>query len=153
MKVTVADCLSLDSFRGAEVKAGKLNLSNDVKAISVLDACDASDIALRKGDETEILLTGFLASKDDVDKQCKIVEAVAKSGCAALCVYYVGKAIKAIDGKVVATAEKEDLPLIIMSKDAEYSSTITEVMDKVLYGDKFSNSLISNTVFHLLFDF
>ena len=150
MKVTVADCLSLDSFRGAEVKAGKLNLSNDVKAISVLDACDIEDIALRQGDDTEILLTGFLGARNDVGKQCKIVEAVAKSGCAALCIYYVGKAVKAIDDKVVAMAEKEGLPLIIMAKEAEYASTITEVMDKVLYGDKFSNSLISNTVFHLL---
>ena len=37
MRVTVADCLDLDAFRGAEVVAGKINLTNDVKAVSVLD--------------------------------------------------------------------------------------------------------------------
>ena len=83
MKVTVADCLVLDAFNGAKVLAGKLNLSNDVKAISVLDACDVEDVYLHKGDETEILLTGFLGVKDNVEKQCDIVKAVAKRGCAA----------------------------------------------------------------------
>ncbi len=150
MKVTVADCLSLDAFKGALVLAGKLNLSNDVKAISVLDACDPGDIALRNGDEAEILLTGFLGVRDDVDKQCDIISAAARSGCAAMVVYYVGKAIKELDPKLAATAEREMLPLIVMPEGAGYSQTITEVMDKVLYGDNFRNSLISNTVFHLL---
>lgn len=150
MRVTVADCLSLDAFKGAEVLAGKLSLSNDVKSISVLDACDIDDIALRKGDDTEILLTGFLGVRNDVKMQCRIVSAAASGGCAALVVYYVGKAMKAIDPRVAETAEKAMLPLIVMPADAVYSQAITEVMDKVLYGDNFSNSLISNTVFHLL---
>ncbi|MDO4746081.1 MAG: PucR family transcriptional regulator ligand-binding domain-containing protein [Bacillota bacterium] len=150
MKFTVADCLSLDSFKEAKVLAGELNLSNDVKAISVLDACSVEDIDLRKGDSTEILLTGFLGVRDDVEKQCRIVEGLAKSGCAALVIYHVGKAMKAVDRKVIETAEKSMLPLIIMPEGAAYSQAITEVMDEVLYGDNFSNSLISNTVFHLL---
>lgn len=150
MKFTVADCLSLDSFKEAKVLAGELDLSNDVKAISVLDACSVEDIDLRKGDSTEILLTGFLGVRDDVEKQCRIVEGLAKSGCAALVIYHVGKAMKAVDRKVIETAEKSMLPLIIMPEGAAYSQAITEVMDEVLYGDNFSNSLISNTVFHLL---
>lgn len=150
MKVTVADCLSLDAFKGAQVLAGKLNLSNDVKAISVLDACDIDDIALREDDEAEVLLTGFLGVRDDVEKQCDIISAAAKHGCAAMVIYYVGKAIKKLDPKVAETAEREGLPLIVMPEGAGYSQAITEVMDKVLYGDNFRNSLISNTVFHLL---
>ena len=150
MKVTVADCLVLDAFKGAQVLAGKLNLSNDVKAISVLDACEVEDITLHKGDEAEILLTGFLAVRGDVEKQCSIVKAAARRGCAALAVFYVGKALKSLDERVIKAAEEEMLPLIIMPESAGYSQTITEVMDKVLYGDNFSNSLISNTVYHLL---
>ena len=42
------------------------------------------------------------------------------------------------------------LPLILMPEGTGYMRAITEVMDKVLYGDNFRNSLISNTVFHLL---
>lgn len=150
MRVTVADCLSLDTFKGARVLTGKLNLSNDVKAISVLDACTAEDMALRRGDDAEILLTGFLGVRDDVEAQCGIVSAAASGGCAALVVYYVGKAVKKLDPRVMEIADKAMLPLIVMPEEAEYSQAITEVMDKVLYGDNFSNSLISNTVFHLL---
>lgn len=150
MKVTVADCLALDVFKGAQVLAGKLNMSNDVKAISVLDACDIEDIPLHEGDEAEILLTGFLGARNDVKKQCDIVSAVAKRGCAAMVVYYVGRTMNALDPRVIEAADKEMLPLIVMPKDAGYSQTITEVMDRVLYGDNFRNSLISNTVFHLL---
>ena len=40
--------------------------------------------------------------------------------------------------------EEEMLPFIIMPESAGYSQTITEVMDKVLYGDNFSNSLINS---------
>ena len=42
------------------------------------------------------------------------------------------------------------LPLVLMPESEGYSHAITEVMDKVLYGDNFRNTLISNTVFHLL---
>ena len=38
MKVTVADCLELDAFAKAKVVAAKVNLTNEVKSISVLDA-------------------------------------------------------------------------------------------------------------------
>lgn len=150
MKVTVADCLALECFKGAEVMAGKGNLSGDVRAVSVLDACDPEDMRLRKGDKEEILLTGFLGARNDVEKQCGIVETAAKTGCAALAVFHVGRAVKALDKRVVNTAERLMLPLIVMPEGAGYSRTITEIMDEVLYGDNFSNSLISNTVFHLL---
>lgn len=150
MKVTVADCLALDAFCGAEVVAGKVNLANDVKAVSVLDICQADDIKLCGSVKTEILLTGFLGVRDDVDAQCDIVNAAAAGGCAALAVYYVGKVVKKLDQRVIDTAQRAMLPLILMPQAAAYSQAIVDVMDKVLYGDNFSNSLISNTVFHLL---
>ena len=80
MRVTVADCLDLDAFRGAEVVAGKINLTNDVKAVSVLDACDSADLKFYKPDKTEILLTGFLGIKDDIDRQCELIRAVSRRG-------------------------------------------------------------------------
>ncbi|MFQ7103080.1 MAG: PucR family transcriptional regulator ligand-binding domain-containing protein, partial [Anaerovoracaceae bacterium] len=150
MRVTVADCLELDAFKGAEVIAGKLNLSNDVKTISVLDACNTEDLELDGTEKTEILLTGFLGIRDDVKKQCELIHDIAARGCAALAVYHVGKVVKKLDEKVVDTADREMLPLILMPEGTGYMRAITEVMDKVLYGDNFRNSLISNTVFHLL---
>ena len=150
MKVTVADCLELDAFKGAQVAAGRLGLTNDVKSVSVLDVSGDGDLDFYGGDSTEILLTGFLGFRDDVDRQCRFVRNLAEKGCAALMVYFVGKGISELDARVRETADKAGLPLILMPEDAEYDRGISEIMDKVLYGDNFRNSLISNTVFHLL---
>lgn len=148
MKVTVADCLELDAFKGARVVAGKMNMSNDVKSISVMDAGSVEELALAPGCRTEILLTGFLGFRDDVELQCRMVHEIAVKGCAALVVYYCKDG--RLPDKLIEQADKEMLPLIVMSGESKYSETINDVMDKVLYGDKFSNTLISNTIFNLL---
>ncbi|NLD19552.1 MAG: PucR family transcriptional regulator [Clostridiales bacterium] len=150
MKVTVADCLELEAFKNAEIAAGKKYLTNDVKNISVLDVSSVTDIQFYKGNKTHMLMTGFLGARDNVEAQSKMVHDAAKRGCAALIVYYVGKAVKKLVPAVAEMAETERLPLIVMPWDAEPSQAITEIMDIVLYGDNFRNSLISNTVFHLL---
>ena len=90
------------------------------------------------------------AFKDSEVVGGSFVRSVAKKGCAALAVYYVGKGISELDAEVAAVADEAALPLILMPGNAEYNETIAEIMDKVLYGDNFRNSLISNTVFHLL---
>ena len=53
---------------------------------------------------------------------------------------------------VIKAAEEVGLPLIILvsSQESDYSRVITDVMEKVLYGSNFNNSLINNTIFHLL---
>ena len=43
MKVTVRDCLQLDSFRNCIVVAGERRMENRVSAISVMDASDAAE--------------------------------------------------------------------------------------------------------------
>lgn len=150
MKVTVKDCLELDVFAGARVLSAASGVNNDVGSVSVLDASDEADLKLLDGGKTEILLTGFLGVKDDVKKQCKLVEGIARRGCAALAVFHVGRVMDKVDEQVIETAEKTGLTLIQMAASASYGKTICEVMDSVLYGENFSNSLISNTVFHLL---
>ena len=149
MKVTVNDCLELGAFKGAEVLAGERGLDNEVRSVSVIDVSDANDFDLLKFYDTEVLLTGFLGSRNDVQKQCEIVKKAANN-CAALAVFFVGKVVKKLDDRVVKIAEEAGLPLLKMPMDACYSDAISEIMDRVLYGDNFRNSLISNTVFHLL---
>ena len=117
MRVTVADCLELDAFKGAKVIAGKLNLSND--------ACNTEDLELDGTEKTEILLTGFLGIRDDVKKQCELIHDIAARGCAALAVYHVGKVVKKLDEKVVDTADREMLPLILMPEGTGYMRAIS----------------------------
>ncbi|MFQ7473551.1 MAG: PucR family transcriptional regulator ligand-binding domain-containing protein, partial [Anaerovoracaceae bacterium] len=150
MRVTVADCLELDVFKDARVAAGASNLSNVVKSLSVLDVFEKDSIDFYDGNETEILLTGFLGFKNDAEKQCRFISCLAEKGCAAVVVYFGKGGMEDLAQEVIERAEKEMVPLIIMPESAGYSQTVTDVMDKVLYGDNFRNSLISNTVFHLL---
>jgi len=150
MKVTISDCLDLDVFENAEILAGKTGLANEIKSVSVLDVCELSDFDAVDCQKTEVLLTGFLGTRKDVDKQCRIVQTAAEKGCAALAVFYVGDIVKDLDDKILKTADEAGLPLIKMPKGVNYSMAVSEIMDRVLYGDNFKNSLISNTVFHLL---
>lgn len=151
MKITIRDCLELSSFKGAQVVAGASELERDVKAVSVLDAADPDEISAYT-DKGELLLTGFFAVRDDVAGQCEIIERVAADGHAALVVFYVGSVVRSLDKKVIHAAENAKLPLIVMEKgsNVHYSQVITQIMEKVLYSDNFSNQLISNTIFHLL---
>lgn len=150
MKITVKDCMELDVFAGSRILSAIGGLKNDVTSVSVLDVCDETDLDFFESSRTEILLTGFLGARDNVEKQCGIVEQVAKKGCAALAVFYVGKVVSEIDSRVIEAAENAGLTMILMRGNARYSEAISEVMESVLYGEKFSNSLISNTIFHLL---
>ena len=57
-----------------------------------------------------------------------------------------------VDKAVTRAADEAGLPLIIMvdGENMDYSQIIAEVMEHVLYGNNFKNSLINNTIFHLL---
>lgn len=152
MKVTVKDCLGLRAFKDAVVVAGQENLNNDVKSVSVLEAVTPNEIKIYTDDKDELLLTGFFAVRDDVEKQCQIVKQVAEDGHAGLVLFYVGAVVASLNDKVIQTAQAAGLPLVIMPENSEvhYSHAITQIMEKVLYTDDFSNRLISNTIFHLL---
>ncbi|MBQ9014786.1 MAG: PucR family transcriptional regulator [Firmicutes bacterium] len=150
MKVTVEDCLKLDAFQGAQVAAGRTELNNEVRGISVLDAADPAEMDAEKPEKSEILLTSFAGVREDAGAQCALIRQAASQGCAALAVYRTGGAVRKLEDQVIRAAEEEELPLLIMPQTAGYSAAITAVMDRVLYGDNFRNSLISNTIFHLL---
>ena len=102
MKVTVANCLELEAFTDAEIIAGKKGLKNEIKTISVLDVCGASDMDLIETARTGLLLTSFADVRDDVDGQCRIVKEIAERGCAGLAVCNIGRVVKELDDKVIA---------------------------------------------------
>ena len=150
MKVTVQDCLTLDVFRDVQVLAGRAELDNEVRSISVLDAANAAELETAGTKKDQILLTSFAGIRQEPQLQCEVLQQAAKQGCAAVAVCQRGGAQGMPDDKVIRAAEEADLPLLLMADGADYSETISAVMDRVLYGDNFRNSLISNTIFHLL---
>ena len=152
MKVTVRDCLQLESFRQCIVVAGERNLENRVKTISVLDAASAEDAVCFNGNPEELVLTSFSGMRDNRPLQCETVRCLAKSGIAALAVFQKGNSSTQVPKELIVAADEVGLPLLIMvdSNKGGYSNLIKEVMDQILYGSDFKNSLINNTIFHLL---
>ena len=150
MKVTVADCLQMEVFGGAEVLAAEGALNNEVRSISVLDVESIEELEKMETSSTQILLMRLSQCVKDEKTSCEMLGALAKKGCAALAVFPFGRKDLAIPKEIKKTADSLELPLIQMPEGADYSDAITAVMDRVLYGDNFRNTLISNTIFHLL---
>jgi hypothetical protein len=152
MKVTVKDCLQLDSFRKSIVVAGEKNLENRVKSVSVMDASTAQEAMLCCGDASTLVLTSFSGMKDNAKMQCETVSALAKSGAAGIVVIRRDKSGSSLDKDVTKAADAAGIPLIIMvdAGNVTYSKLIDEVMGQILYNDNFKNNLINNTIFHLL---
>ena len=152
MKVTVRDCLQLDSFKNCIVVAGEKRIENRVKAISVMDAADAAEAVKCGGGEGMMALTTFAGMKNDIKAQCETIKELAGVGVAAMVYFPREKGVKSVDKEVISAADEAGIPFVVMagSEVGDYSGIISDVMERVLYGNNFKNSLINNTIFHLL---
>ena len=152
MKITVRDCLELDAFKPCIVAAGRRNLDNVVRSVSVMDAGDVLTAVENNGVRDQIVLTSFYAMKDDVGMQAEVVRGLANCGIAGLVVFHAKNGITADDAETVEVAEAVGLPLMIIpnGNKAEYSDAIEQIMDRIIVGENFNNNLINNTIYHLL---
>ena len=150
MKLTFKDCLEQNTFTNALVLTVPAGLQNEVKQVSVLDACADGDIEVLGGAGNRLLLTSFPGLAGDVKGQCAVVAKAAREGCAALAVFHVGRIIPEIAPELLTAAEEAGVTLLQMDPKVHYHEVISEIMNIVLYGESFRNSLIGNTVFHLL---
>ncbi len=152
MKVTVKDCLQLESFRKCIVVAGEKNIENRVKAVSVMDAATPAEALACNGESGTMVLTTFAGMKKDTAAQCETIRQLAKAGVPAIVYFQREKSMKSVDKEVTAAADAAGIPLLLMvdSEGMDYSTVISEVMEQALYGNSFKNSLINNTIFHLL---
>lgn len=152
MKVTVRDCLQLDSFRNCIVVAGERKIENRVKAVSVMDESEVAEAVKSSGSPGMMALTTFAGMKNDVKIQCETIKALAAEGIAAMVYFPREHGVKSVDKEVISTADEAGLPFLVMAGDisGDYSRIISDVMEHVLFGNNFKNSLINNTIFHLL---
>ena len=152
MKITVNDSLKLDAFEGCHVLACHNALDRRVRSVSVLDETDLSMGVERNGIREQMVITHFWSSIDDVEAQTRAVMGLGEKGVCALVVYLNDKGVRSVDTKVVDAAEKAGLPLITISDEGNvtYSMLIEQVMDKILYGDNYSDNILNNTIYHLL---
>lgn len=152
MKVTVKDCLQLESFRKCIVVAGEKHMDNRIKAVSVLDAATPAEALACNGNSDTMILTTFAGMKKDTKAQCETIRELAKAGVPAIVFFQREKSARPVDKEVTAAADTAGIPLLLMvdGEGMDYSKIIAEIMEQVLYGNNFKNSLINNTIFHLL---
>ena len=84
MKVTVKDCLQLESFRKCIVVAGEKHMDNRIKAVSVLDAATPEEALACNGNSGTMILTTFAGMKKDTKAQCETIRELAKAGVPAI---------------------------------------------------------------------
>jgi hypothetical protein len=149
MKITVNDCLKLDAFDGCQVLACHSDLERRVRSVSVLDETDLSMGVERNGIKEQMVITHFWSSSSDVDAQARAVKGLGDREVSALVIYLSDKGLKTVDGKVIEAAEKAALPLITIRDEGNvtYSMLIEQVMDKILYGDNYSDNILNNTIY------
>lgn len=139
MSVTVADLMKLPCLQEAEVIAGRAGLNRIVSSVSVLEYADVSKLSdeLFKNNEfygSEIVITGFINIKDDVDAQCANIQRLCEAGEVGIILYYVGIFMPGIDPRLIELSDSLGFPLICMPKNRmnlRYSEVICEVMEAI----------------------
>lgn len=140
MSITIQQLLDMPSFQGVEICAGKSGLSNIVSSISVLEYAKPNYLQEELFDNKkfqggEIVISGLISIKDDVDAQCLCIKRLHEAGEVGLILYYVGIFLKRIDPRVLTLADELGFPIICMPKnrmDLRYSEVIQEVMEKIV---------------------
>lgn len=80
MKVSVKDCLQLESFRKCIVVAGEKHMDHRVKAVSVMDAATAEEAVKCSGSSGNMVLTSFAGMKQDVKLQQETILRAGEGG-------------------------------------------------------------------------
>ena len=152
MKITVRDCLELSAFKPCMVAAGKRNLDNAVRSVSVMDARDVKTALKENGERDQLVLTSFSGMEGNRALQRKVIKGLAGAGIGALVIFNAKDGLKEEDAETLEMAEALGLPLVFMTKgnNSKYSEVIEQVMDKLLMGLGSENNLINNTIYHLL---
>lgn len=136
MSVTVEQLLKLPSLSRAKVVGGRGGLSKVVSSISVLESTDPGalvDEVFPQGEffGSEIVITGFLNSLDNVPLQLANIRRLAQGGEVGLIVFYVGVYLPRIDPQLITLADELDFVLIVMPEGEatlRYGEVINDVM-------------------------
>lgn len=145
MSITVRDCLNLPSLAAARLVAGHQGLDSIVKTISVIEFDDYKDDFFVPD---EIVITSFYSVKNDVEEQCRILEHSKNSGDVAVILFYSDIVMRGIDSRLLDTANRISLPLIVLPEDnitLKYSDVISDVMEAVVL-DKQAQSQVDDSV-------
>lgn len=132
MSVSMADCLRLPSFQGAEIISGVEQLGHIVNDISVLEIPNEQQLNYisESFKAFEVCLTSFSGIEDNVKAQCEVIRSLADKGNVSLVLFYVGTVVKELHEDVISTAQSLSVPLILMPPeryDLSYRECVQEI--------------------------
>lgn len=146
MSVTVKDCLHLPSLSFGRVVGGKAGLEKIVSSVSVLEVFDHTE--LNAFTPNELIISALYGVRDDVDKQCEVLQELSDTGGIALVLFYVGRIVPVVDEKLIRLADKLEFPLIEIKSDdyrIKYSDIISDVMSSIIQNQTVSDDFVSTT--------
>lgn len=137
--VTLEHILKLPSLEGAKVVTGRDNLHKIISSVSVLENDDPNIFANEPWGKpsygSEVVLTSFSNTKDNVEAQCQSIVKLARDNGAALIVFYIGIVLPKLDERLIQVAMRYNFTLIMMPEnrlDLRYSDVICEIMELVV---------------------
>ncbi len=139
MSVSVKELLKLPCLGEARVVGGEGGLGKTVTSVTVLEYADVSVLqdALFENNAffgSELVISGFINIKDDVEAQCANIRRLAAVGEVGLILYYVGIFVPKVDRRLIEVANELDFVLICMPENRfniRYSEVIVEVMEAI----------------------
>lgn len=151
MSVTVEGLLKLPCLREARVLAGRRGLGRIVSSVSVLEYANPGELleslyASNEWSGGEIVISGLINVRYDVEAQCFNIRRMAGVGEVGLILYYVGIFLPAVDRRLIELCDELDFPLICMPEgrmNLRYSEVICEVMEAVFKDQQSDTQLVS----------
>jgi len=114
-------------FKNARVLAGHSGLGHPVNSINMMDAPDIVDFLK----QDELLLTTAYALKDNVDELEKLVEGMAKQGCAGLGIK-TKRFLLEIPTSLLQIAEELHFPIIDLPTEHSLGEMLTHALSFIL---------------------
>lgn len=149
MSITIADCMKLTAFNGANVIAGAGGLTRTVDDVSVLEYAFSSALSQEVLIGNELIITGFISVKDNLEEQLKVVKALSQYGCSGIVIYYVGIFLKEIDKSIIDLANELCFPIVCMPRDRidyRYCEAINQIYELIFISRIKSVYFVSNII-------
>ncbi|MGB4170440.1 MAG: PucR family transcriptional regulator ligand-binding domain-containing protein, partial [bacterium] len=125
--LNVQQALSIPPLTRSRVVAGAGGLHRIIKNITIMEVPDI--VQWLKG--SDFVLTSFFCIKDDPDAQARLVQDMARFGCAALAIK-TDRYVKTLPPEMIAAADSLSFPLLEIPREVSYIDIINPLMEGLL---------------------
>lgn len=126
--MNIHDVLKLDVMKNARVLAGKSNLDNHIKSVSVLEIPESTPF-IKEG---ELLISAFFGIKENIKKQIQTIKMLKKVNASGLVLANINYTLKHIDTCLINICKQLDFPLLLAPSELAYIDLISPILNHLL---------------------